>query len=66
MVEDDGHGIPPAEREHLFEPTNERYGHGLYLAHEILGITGIGITEEGTGDGARFVITVPLEECRVS
>ena len=66
VVEDDGHGIPPAEREHLFEPTNERYGHGLYLAHEILGITGIGIAEEGTGDGARFVITVPLEECRVS
>lgn len=66
VVEDDGHGVPPAQREHLFEPTDERYGHGLYLAREILGITGIGIAEEGSGKGARFVIMVPLEECRVS
>lgn len=66
VVEDDGCGVPPDDREHLFEPTGERYGHGLYLAREILGITGITIGEEGTEKGARFVITVPLEECRIS
>ncbi len=66
VVEDDGAGIPPEAREHLFDQTSTRYGHGLYLAREILGITGIGIAEEGTGTGARFVLSVPLEECRVS
>jgi len=66
VVEDDGVGVPSGERVHLFDPTSERYGHGLYLAREILGITGIGIAEEGMGRGARFVLSVPLEECRVS
>ena len=65
VVEDDGTGVPPGERDRLFEPTDDRYGHGLFLAREILGITGIGIAEEGTGKGARFVLTVPPEVCRV-
>jgi PAS domain S-box-containing protein len=64
-IEDDGIGIPPDERPRLFLPTSSGYGRGLYLASEILGITNIGISEEGDGTGARFVLDVPLEECRV-
>ncbi|MGC9436216.1 MAG: sensor histidine kinase, partial [Methanomicrobiales archaeon] len=64
IVEDDGCGIDPGEKENLFEPSIGRHhGHGLYLISEILAITGISITEVGApGVGARFVITVP-EEC---
>ncbi len=65
VVEDDGVGVPPAERGILFSPTAGRYGRGLFLAREILGITGIGITEEGDGGGARFVLSVPPGGCRV-
>lgn len=65
IVEDDGLGIPVGERGTLFSPAAGRYGRGLYLAREILGITGIGITEEGTGTGARFVLSVPPGGCRV-
>jgi len=64
-IEDDGTGVPPAERGSLFSPTARRYGHGLYFARESLGITGIGISEEGAGSGARFVLTVPLEGSRL-
>ena len=66
IVEDDGLGVPPEERDTLFSPAAGRYGRGLFLAREILGITGIGIAEEGTGSGARFVLSVPHEGCRVA
>lgn len=65
LVEDDGVGVPAEERVTLFSPGAGRYGHGLFLTREILGITGIGIAEEGTGTGARFVLSVPPEGCRV-
>ncbi|MEN6341689.1 MAG: PAS domain-containing protein [Methanospirillum sp.] len=65
IVEDDGLGIPPGERGALFLPGAGRYGRGLFLAREILGITGIEIAEEGTGAGARFVLLVPPVGCRV-
>jgi PAS domain S-box-containing protein len=65
VVEDNGHGIPADARGTLFSPAAGRYGRGLYLAREILGITGIEITEEGTGTGARFVLSVPVGGCRV-
>jgi len=40
---------------------------GLYLAAEILGITGITITENGVpGKGARFEIHVPSEDFRLT
>ncbi|WP_292365636.1 MULTISPECIES: PAS domain S-box protein [unclassified Methanoculleus] len=66
IVEDDGTGIPDAEKEGLFVQNAEGYGHGLLLAHEILAITGIAIRETGTyGTGARFEILVPSEGCRV-
>jgi len=59
--EDDGAGVPPEDKKHIFE---RGFGHhtglGLFLSREILGITGITIAETGTfGTGARFEITVP-------
>ena len=66
IVEDDGTGIPETEKEGLFVQKAESYGHGLFLAHEILAITGIAIRETGTfGTGARFEILVPSEGYRV-
>ncbi len=66
IVEDDGTGIPDAEKERLFVQRAESYGHGLFLAHEILAITGITIRETGTpGEGARFEILVPQEGYRI-
>lgn len=59
--EDDGIGIPPGEKERIFERCFGRNtGFGLYLIREILGITGIGIIEAGEpGKGARFEMCVP-------
>ncbi|MCK9308576.1 MAG: ATP-binding protein, partial [Methanoculleus sp.] len=66
IVEDDGAGIPDTEKEGLFIQKPEGYGHGLFLTHEILAITGIAIRETGTfGTGARFEILVPSEGYRI-
>ncbi|MCP1715803.1 PAS domain S-box-containing protein [Methanocalculus alkaliphilus] len=66
ILEDNGTGIADDEKERLFAENIERSGHGLFLAREILGITGIGIHEEGeSGRGARFVLTVPPEGYRI-
>ncbi|MFA5348341.1 MAG: PAS domain S-box protein [Methanoregula sp.] len=61
VCEDDGEGIPPEEKEKIFERGFGRNtGIGLFLAVEILSITGITIRETGRpGNGARFEITVP-------
>ncbi|MDH7510613.1 MAG: PAS domain S-box protein [Methanolinea sp.] len=58
---DDGAGIPDGEKEMIFERGYGRNtGWGLFLAREILSITGMTIREDGVpGKGARFVITVP-------
>jgi PAS domain S-box-containing protein len=66
IYEDDGVGIPDEEKEQVFEKGfGKNTGLGLFLAREILGITGITITETGTfGKGARFEIRVPKEACR--
>lgn len=62
IFEDNGPGIPGEEKEKLFSEGIERPGHGLFLAQEILAITGITIHEEGiSGLGARFVLHVPPE-----
>ncbi|MCM2465249.1 PAS domain S-box protein [Methanoculleus oceani] len=66
IVEDDGTGITDAEKEKLFIQNPDGYGHGLFLAHEILAITGIAIRETGTfGSGAKFEILVPSEGYRI-
>ena len=58
---DDGAGVMPAEKEKIFSPGyRKNAGQGLFLAREILGISGIAIRETGTyGSGARFDIVVP-------
>jgi PAS domain S-box-containing protein len=60
-VEDNGVGIPLDVKQNIFRKGFGRNtGFGLFLAREILGITGISIHETGKhGSGARFEITVP-------
>jgi PAS domain S-box-containing protein len=66
IVEDDGIGIDPDEKEQIFEKGfGKNTGFGLFLAREILALTGITIRETGfVGIGARFEITVPKEMWR--
>ena len=61
MVEDNGVGIPAGEKEAIFRRgTGRNTGYGLFIAREILSITGLTIRETGTfGQGARFEIRVP-------
>ena len=60
-VEDNGVGIPLDAKQKIFRKGFGKHtGFGLFLAREILAITGIAIHETGThGKGARFEITVP-------
>jgi len=59
--EDDATGIPADEKERIFERGfGKNNGFGLFLAREILAITGITIRETGEpGKGARFEMVVP-------
>jgi len=61
LCEDDGMGISTEDKKRLFtRGFGKHTGLGLFLSREILSITGITITENGTpGKGARFEITVP-------
>jgi len=67
IVEDDGVGIKPYEKEKIFtKGYGKNTGFGLFLAREILAITGITIRETGTfGKGARFEMMVPKAACRL-
>ena len=60
VCEDDGIGIPQNKKEKIFERGfGKTTGLGLFLAREILTITGITIRETGEpGRGARFEMTV--------
>jgi PAS domain S-box-containing protein len=60
-VSDNGAGITPEDKEHIFEQGyGKNTGFGLFLSSEILAITGITIQETGSpGTGAIFEITVP-------
>jgi len=64
--QDDGTGISPEVREHLFDKDSAGLsGPGLFFIKEILAITEITIIENGTRDsGARFEITVPRDKWR--
>jgi PAS domain S-box-containing protein len=61
IFEDDGVGIPYDMKERIFNRQFEtNAGMGLFLAREILSITGIMIKENGEpGKGARFEISIP-------
>lgn len=61
VCEDDGPGIPAAERKALFDRGHGRNrGYSLWLSREILAITGGTLEENGReGSGARFEIRVP-------
>jgi PAS domain S-box-containing protein len=61
VFNDDGGGVPVEEKEKIFEfGFGRNTGMGLFLAREILGITGITIRETGEpGKGARFEVKVP-------
>jgi len=66
-VEDDGVGVPEAEKEKIFEyRVDGGGGLGLFLVREILSITGMTIQETGRpGEGARFEIHVPPDGYRL-
>lgn len=65
IYEDDGAGIPLENKEHLFKQgfsTGGSTGFGLFLTKKIMEGYGWKIAEEGkTGEGAKFVITIPPE-----
>jgi len=66
VVEDNGTGILPANKERIFERGfGKRTGWGLFLVKEMLALTGITIAETGVpGTGARFEIHIPAESFR--
>lgn len=66
VYEDDGVGVPSAEKERIFEKGFGKHtGLGLFLSREILAITGLTIRECGvSGKGARFEILVPVGKFR--
>ena len=67
IIEDNGVGIRDEMKKEIFEPGIIRNrGFGLFLAREILSITGLTIEENGTADkGARFEIRVPSGSYRM-
>lgn len=67
VYEDDGVGIPDEHKEKIFNRVvGKGSGIGLFLAREILSITGITIKENGIpGRGARFEISVPQSGYRI-
>jgi signal transduction histidine kinase len=67
ILEDDGIGIPTDKKQSIFDYDEGGHaGIGLFICREILGVTGMTITEIGTeGKGARFVIHVPPEGFRI-
>ena len=68
VYEDDGMGIFPEFKDHLFqEGYGTDHGLGMFLCREILGITGIKIKENGIfGKGVRFEMKVPEGSFRTS
>ncbi|MDO8873268.1 MAG: ATP-binding protein [Methanoregula sp.] len=61
IIKDNGSGIPDNAKERIFRREYFKHtGFGLFLTREILAITNLTITENGTfGNGARFVIHAP-------
>ena len=61
ICEDDGVGVPLTRKKRSSCASYGKHtGFGLFLAREILGITGFSIRETGIpGKGARFEILIP-------
>ena len=66
--DDDGLGVPSGEKGSIFDHGfGKNTGIGLFLAREILSITGLSIREVGIpGEGARFEILVPSGKFRMN
>ncbi len=66
IYEDNGRGIPFDDKEKIFEfGFGTGTGFGLFLIRELLGFTGISITETGEpGKGVKFEILVPKGKFR--
>ena len=67
-VRDHGPGVPPAEREKIFEPFHRGetglpgVGLGLHVAREIVTLHGGSLSLDGPSDGGtRFVVSVPRD-----
>jgi PAS domain S-box-containing protein len=67
FFESEGNGIPVNQKEKIFERGyGDTNGFGLFLAREILAITGISITETGdTENKIRFELHVPKRAYRI-
>jgi PAS domain S-box-containing protein len=67
-IEDNGAGIPPDQKEHIFEHGfGKNTGLGLTLSREILAVTDIHLIETGVpGTGARFEMHIPPQSWRKS
>jgi signal transduction histidine kinase len=61
FYEDNGAGVPPKDKPLIFNRGfGKNTGLGMFLAKEILAITGMTIQETGEyGKGARFAVTIP-------
>lgn len=68
VCEDNGAGVPEGEKERIFAyGSGKNTGLGLFLAREVLAITGMTIRETGSpGGGARFEIACPAEAIRTA
>ena len=66
IVEDNGCGVAPEEKEKIFERGfGKRTGWGLFITREILAANGMTIRENGTaGNGACFEIRIPADRVR--
>lgn len=67
IVEDDGCGVMPDAKESIFEYDSMKHsGFGLFVDRQILGVTGISLSETGAyGSGGRFVLHVPQGRYRI-
>ncbi len=67
ICEDDGVGVPSEQKGYIFDHGYGKHtGIGLFIAREILSITGLSIRECGEpGKGARFEILVPGGKFRI-
>ena len=67
IIQDNGIGIPEDLKQEIFQPTMlQNRGLGLFIAKEILSITGLTVQETGKyGSGARFEIDAPMGCFRV-